>query len=143
MTESWALNPGRRRNMQANRSRDTSPEMAVRRLLHRHGLRYFVDRKALPNLRWRADIVFPRSKIAVFIDGCYWHGCPEHFKPPTRNRDYWGPKITGNRERDAKHDQALVEAGWTVIRVWEHENPAVVADRIEAAVRGTSADPGS
>lgn len=128
--------------MQANRRRDTSPELAVRRLLHASGYRYFVDRRAIPNLRWKADLVFPGRRVAVFIDGCYWHGCPEHFKLPSVNRGYWGPKIERNRERDRLFDQALEEAGWEVVRAWEHEAPEAVAARIEAVLSSRDAAPG-
>jgi DNA mismatch endonuclease (patch repair protein) len=129
-----SVNP-RRSNMQANRSRDTGPEMRVRRLLHHRGLRYFVHRRPVAELRNRADLVFPTPRVAVFIDGCYWHGCPEHYSSPKVNAEYWSPKIAGNKARDSKVDRALRDAGWTVIRAWEHEDPSDVADRIEEAVR--------
>lgn len=131
----------RRANMQANRRRDTSPELRLRRLLHAAGYRYYVDRRALPDLRWKADLVFPRARVAVFVDGCYWHGCPDHFKPPKVNSGYWGPKIERNRERDAKFDQALDAAGWTVVRAWEHEPSEAVATRVAAAVDKSEAGP--
>lgn len=121
--------------MQANRRRDTTPELAVRRRLHAAGYRYFVDRRPLTTLRWKADLVFPVKRVAVFIDGCYWHGCPEHYKVPTVNREYWAPKIERNRVRDRAFDQALAEAGWRVVRAWEHEAPESVVDRVEAALK--------
>lgn len=132
----------RRANMQANRRRDTSPELRVRRILHAAGYRYFVDHRALREVRWKADLVFPRRRVAVFIDGCYWHGCPQHYKAPSVNTEYWGPKIERNRERDRLFDQALADAGWEVVRAWEHEAPDVVAARVEAAVmnRGPAPD---
>lgn len=114
--------------------RDTDPELAVRRTLHARGLRYRVDFPIrIPGHRLvRPDIVFTRARVAVFIDGCFWHGCPEHGKRPTiANAEYWVPKISGNVERDARHTALLEEAGWTVLRFWEHESPEAVADTIE------------
>jgi DNA mismatch endonuclease (patch repair protein) len=122
--------------MQANRRRDTQPELALRRFLHARGLRYRVDYRAIPGLRNKADIVFTRRRVAVFIDGCFWHGCPEHYVASKTNVDYWEPKIAQNRLRDEAVTAALEEAGWRVIRVWEHESVEDAADRIEAAVRG-------
>lgn len=121
--------------MQGNRRRDTNPEMAVRRLVHAAGLRYRVDARPLPALNRRADLVFTRAKVAVFIDGCYWHGCPEHGTASRTNADYWAPKIARNRERDVDTDAQLVGAGWTVLRAWEHDDPVGVAERIVTAVR--------
>lgn len=121
--------------MLANRGKDTGPELAVRRLLHAQGLRYRVDFRLAPPLRARADVVFTRQRIAVFIDGCFWHGCPIHATSPKANSDYWGPKLARNIERDRETAVALAERGWTVLRFWEHEAPAVVADAIVQAVR--------
>lgn len=126
---------GRRRNMQAIRRRDTRPEMRIRTLLHGRGLRYFVDHKPLPGLRNRADMVFPGIRLAVFVDGCFWHGCPAHYSTPRTNSEYWAPKIAGNMARDVRVDQHLTDAGWTVIRVWEHEPPIEVADLVERTAR--------
>ncbi len=120
--------------MQANRGRDTVPELAVRRLLHAAGLRYRIDFAPLGGRR-RADIVFTRKRIAVFIDGCYWHGCPEHATYPKRNSDYWLPKLARNIERDRETDDLLRGAGWTVLRYWEHEAPRAIADAIVVTVR--------
>jgi DNA mismatch endonuclease (patch repair protein) len=124
--------------MLANKRRDTSAEMAVRRALHSRGLRYRVDYPPVPGLRRRADIVFTRARIAIFIDGCFWHGCPVHRTAPNRNADYWGPKLAANVARDRDTDQRLEEAGWQVLRFWEHESPAGVAERIERGVRRQS-----
>lgn len=125
-----------RRTMRANKRRDTSIELAVRRRLHASGLRYRVDHPADPtDRRRRADIVFTRARIAVFIDGCFWHGCPEHYVEPKANADYWRPKIARNRERDQESTQRLLEAGWEVMRFWEHEDPDLVAATILTAVR--------
>jgi DNA mismatch endonuclease (patch repair protein) len=122
--------------MQANRSRDTRPELAVRRLLHALGLRYRVSIAPLPGLRRRADIVFRRQRIAVFIDGCFWHGCPQHGRTHFNvNVDYWPAKIAANRSRDLDTNQKLSEAGWLALRFWEHEDPVQVADTIATAVR--------
>ncbi|WP_442868176.1 very short patch repair endonuclease [Brevibacterium sp. BDJS002] len=119
--------------MVANRSRDTKPELALRSILHSRGLRFRVDSSPLNGVRSRADIVFSKAKIAVFVDGCFWHGCPDHFIMPKTNSDYWSTKIGSNTSRDRKVDQTLVDAGWLVMRVWEHEDFISVAARIEAA----------
>ena len=116
--------------MQGNRKRDTRPELALRSELHRRGLRYRVDTRPLKSLRCRADIVFPRQKVAVFVDGCFWHGCPEHGTSPKTNAAYWSAKIARNVERDRLNEAELSAAGWVVVRVWEHEVPVDVADRI-------------
>jgi DNA mismatch endonuclease (patch repair protein) len=121
--------------MQGNRRRDTEPEMAVRRLVHAAGLRYRVDAKPLPELNRRADVVFTRARVAVFIDGCFWHGCPEHGTAARTNSTYWAAKIEGNKARDIDTDQRLVDAGWTVIRAWEHDDPDAVAREVQARVR--------
>ncbi|WP_246576268.1 very short patch repair endonuclease [Actinospica durhamensis] len=123
--------------MQGNRSRDTKPELAIRKLLHAAGLRYRVDRSPLKGVRRRADIIFGPAKVAVFVDGCFWHGCPEHFVPPKTNPGYWDGKIGGNRERDRATDALLTAAGWSVLRYWEHESPEDCARRIadEVAAR--------
>jgi DNA mismatch endonuclease, patch repair protein len=132
---SWASSPATRRAMQANRRRDTGPEMAIRRLVHATGLRYRVDARPLPAARHTADMIFTRARVAVFIDGCWWHGCAEHYRPPASNTDYWAGKVARNRERDRLADQVLIAAGWTIIRIWEHDAPESAARRIEATVR--------
>lgn len=122
---------GVRRTLLANRRRDTSIELAVRRLLHAAGARYRVDFAPDPTNRGRrADIVFARAKVAVFMDGCFWHGCPEHFVPPRSNTEYWGPKIARNMERDRETTERLEALGWTVMRFWEHEDPLEAAGTI-------------
>lgn len=120
--------------MQVQRTRDAAPELAVRRLLHAAGLRYRVDRAPLPGLRRRADIVFGPAKVAVYIDGCFWHGCPQHGTRPSANSDFWSAKLAGNRQRDTDTDRRLAEAGWRVVRVWEHEDAAAAAARVRAAL---------
>jgi DNA mismatch endonuclease (patch repair protein) len=133
---SWAASPGVRAIMQGNKGRDTRPELAVRSAAHALGLRYRVGIRPLAHVRRTADLVFPRQKVAVFVDGCFWHGCPSHHRPATRNSEFWRTKIEGNIARDADTDQRLTKAGWRVIRVWEHEDPAAAASAIRTAVHG-------
>jgi DNA mismatch endonuclease (patch repair protein) len=119
--------------MRANRRTDTKPEMALRRALHGQGLRYRKDyRLDLDGARVRPDIAFTARRVAVFVDGCFWHACPEHGTKPASNTWYWGPKLARNVERDRAADAALVAAGWQVVRVWEH----VPLDAAVAAVVG-------
>src|SRR5882757_9423392 len=113
---SWASSAARRRNMQAIRSRDTKPERLIRSLLHANGLRYRVAARPLAGLRRTADLVFRPAKVAVFIDGCYWHGCPEHYISPKTNSGYWSEKVAGNMARDLDTNQKLESAGWKVLR---------------------------
>jgi DNA mismatch endonuclease (patch repair protein) len=142
---SWALNEGIRRSMQGNRSRDTVPEMTVRKLLHAAGFRYRVAARPIPTLRRTADILFTRAKIAVFIDGCFWHGCPDHYVEPKSHVDYWRPKIERNMSRDLETTAQLEDAGWIVLRYWSHElSPTIaesVADRVRATRVGAYATP--
>ena len=138
--ESWASTPASRKVMQGNRSRDTMPELAVRRRLHAFGLRFRVAYRPEPSLRRTADIVFTKQRIAVFIDGCYWHACPEHRTVARSNAFYWSQKLERNVARDADTTEQLRACGWTVLRFWEHEDPAVVAATVSAEVR-RSADP--
>ncbi len=125
--------------MQGNRKRDTRPEMALRRAAHGLGLRYRVAAKPVAE-SGTADLVFARARVAVFVDGCYWHGCPRHFRVPRTNSAYWGPKIERNRARDARIDRTLREAGWLPIRVWEHEDATEAASKVATAVRGRIAE---
>ena len=113
---------GRSANMRANRRTDTKPELALRHALHRLGYRYRKDfRLDLDSgRRVRPDIVFTARKVAVFVDGCFWHACPEHGSKPKANEWYWSPKLVKNVERDRMNDAALILAGWTVVRLWEH-----------------------
>jgi DNA mismatch endonuclease (patch repair protein) len=110
----------------------TKPELVLRRELHRRGLRYRVNHPQLPG---RPDIAFTRAKVAVFVDGCFWHRCPEHGTMPRNNRDWWQTKLDRNVARDRVKDAALADLGWTVLHVWEHEPPLVAADRVEQAWR--------
>lgn len=131
---SWATSEGVRKSMVGNRSRDTNPELIIRSLVHRNGLRFRVSARPLPEVRRTADMVFRRAKVAVFIDGCFWHGCPDHGSKPKTNRDYWLPKLRANKRRDVEIDLALRKSGWLVIRVWEHEDPDKVCRRIVRSV---------
>ncbi|WP_282581374.1 very short patch repair endonuclease [Streptomyces sp. WAC00303] len=132
---SWASSAARRRNMQAIRSRDTKPERLIRRLVHANGLRYRVAARPLPDLRRTADMVFRTAKVAVFIDGCYWHGCPEHYVSPKTNPGYWSEKVARNVARDRDTDERLSAAGWLVLRFWEHQSSDACALSIISAVR--------
>lgn len=122
------------------RNRDTAAEMAVRRELHRRGRRYFVQR-LVGGTRRRADIVFPTAKVAVMVDGCFWHSCPEHATRPKSNAEWWAVKLARNVARDRETDEVLKEAGWTVIRIWEHESPQTAADRIEEVLARSAGVP--
>lgn len=131
---SWASSETVRKQMQANHSRDTRPELALRSFLHQMGLRYRVAARPLPGTRRTADVVFTKAQVAVFLDGCFWHGCPDHHRPARRNQQFWSEKISRNRERDAETDKLLCAAGWAVVRVWEHENPHTAAQRVREVV---------
>ncbi|RFU42342.1 very short patch repair endonuclease [Actinomadura logoneensis] len=121
--------------MQSNKGRDTRPELALRRAVHALGMRYRVSARPLPGVRRTADLLFTRAHVAVFLDGCFWHGCPEHHTKSATNADYWAEKVRRNRERDAETDRLLAEAGWKVIRVWEHEDPVQAAQHVAQVVR--------
>jgi DNA mismatch endonuclease (patch repair protein) len=135
MADSWASSPEARARMQSNKSRDTKPELALRSAVHALGLRYRVAGRPLAHLRRTADLVFPRAKVAVFLDGCFWHGCPEHGTWPKNNADYWRTKIETNRRRDANTDALLLEAGWLSVRIWEHEATDAAASRVIETVK--------
>jgi DNA mismatch endonuclease, patch repair protein len=121
--------------MTRQRRKDTEPEMAIRRLLHAQGLRYRVD-VMLPGMRRRADLLFSSARVAVFVDGCFWHGCPDHGTRPKSNAAWWEEKIRSNVKRDRDTDLRLAAGGWTVIRIWEHEPPDTAAARVAEAVSG-------
>jgi DNA mismatch endonuclease (patch repair protein) len=133
--ESWASSPAVRNAMRANRGRDTRPELALRSAVHALGMRYRVGLRPVRQVRRTADIVFTRARVAVFLDGCFWHGCPEHHRPAKKNSEFWTAKINGNIARDADTDKRLRDAGWRVIRVWEHENPIDAAKRVQSAIK--------
>ncbi|WP_189246281.1 very short patch repair endonuclease [Streptosporangium pseudovulgare] len=130
-----ASSEGVRKSMRANKGRDTKPELALRRAVHALGLRYRVSTRPLPQIRRTADLVFTKAKVAVFLDGCFWHGCPQHHTRAVTNAGYWAEKVIRNRERDAETDRLLTEAGWSVIRVWEHDSPNEAANRVAEEVR--------
>lgn len=111
----------------------------VRRILFARGIRYRVDARPEPDLRCKADIIWRGLSLVVFIDGCFWHGCPVHATRPKANGEWWARKLDGNIERDRRFDAELFARGWTVLRFWEHEDPIAVADAIFAqlqALRG-------
>lgn len=132
--ESWASSSGVRRSMQSNRGRDTGLELAVRKRLHADGLRYRVDFAPVPGFRRRADLVFTRLKLAVFLDGCFWHGCPLHSQVVQHNATFWAGKLARNVERDLETTRVLAENGWTVLRYWEHQPVESIVEDIETAV---------
>jgi DNA mismatch endonuclease (patch repair protein) len=119
------------------RRRDTAPELELRSELHRRGLRYRVDRRPLKTVPSRADLVFGPAKVAVYVDGCFWHSCPEHGTMPRSNEAFWQEKLARNQARDAAVNELLAAEGWTVVRIWEHEEIADAADKVEAAVRAS------
>lgn len=138
-----ASDEGTRRSMMSNRRADTKPEVAFRSMLHRAGLRFRKDRYVKFERRGvKVDVVFPTQRVAVFIDGCFWHRCPEHGTMPTRNYEYWLAKFRRNMERDAANDENLRELGWRVLRVWEHEVKDEdlarhAVDRVVLSVKGS------
>lgn len=121
--------------MQSQARRDTKPELALRRAIWRLGLRYRVDVAPIRGSRRRADLVFSRAKVAVYLDGCFWHRCPIHSTSPKANSEWWREKLDANVRRDRATDQSLAEAGWSVVRIWEHEDADVAASLVEAIVR--------
>lgn len=137
---SWARTPAVRASMRGNRSRDTTPEKLLRKSLYERGARYRVAYRPLPNLRRTADVAFPGAKVAVFVDGCFWHGCADHCRWPETNEEFWKRKIEGNRARDVDTNRVLAEAGWTVVRVWEHEDSVEAADQILTLVKAHTSD---
>jgi len=118
--------------MRSNRSRDTRPELAVRRELHRRGRRFFVNRRPVPTIRRTSDITFPRKRLAVLIDGCFWHGCPLHRTWPKTNSEFWLAKIEANIARDAETTRLWENEGWRVLRFWEHQPVDEIVSTIEA-----------
>jgi DNA mismatch endonuclease, patch repair protein len=126
--------------MRANRRRDTKPELALRRALHGRGLRYRKDLRLdlAGGARVRPDIAFTARRVAVFVDGCFWHACPQHGTRPAANTWYWEPKLAKNVQRDRAADAALAAAGWAVVRVWEHE-PVDAA--VSAVIKAVEASP--
>src|SRR4051794_8358396 len=126
--------------MRGNRRRDSKPELALRSQLHRRGWRFRVDLLVIADgVRTRPDIVFTRRRVAVFVDGCFWHCCPQHGKPPKSHTDYWSKKLARNVQRDERDSRALRRAGWTVVRLWEHVAPADAVASVESALSGAVA----
>jgi DNA mismatch endonuclease (patch repair protein) len=122
--------------MRGNRAEDTRPERALRSLLHRRGLRFRKHYALLERGKCRADVAFPGARLAVFVDGCFWHGCPVHGSRPRTNGSYWNAKIERNIARDREYDALLGVAGWRILRIWKHEDPLDAALRIEQALAG-------
>ncbi|MEJ7656965.1 MAG: very short patch repair endonuclease [Thermoleophilaceae bacterium] len=119
------------KRMRRNRGTDSEPELRLRSVLHRHGHRFRTHLAIrTPDRLIRPDIVFTRARLAVFVDGCFWHCCPVHGNQPKANTDYWRPKLERNIARDRAVDRALTDAGWMVLRAWEHEDPGAVAKRV-------------
>jgi len=121
--------------MRSNRGRDTKPELRVRRLVHARGMKYRVNTRPIPGLRRTADLLFSKARVIVLINGCFWHGCAVHYTAPKTNSKFWVAKIQQNRARDVETVALLEEAGWRVLRFWEHCDPVDAADAIEKAVR--------
>nr|WP_274030333.1 very short patch repair endonuclease [Streptomyces sp. MMBL 11-1] len=137
--------PGVSARMSRQASRDTKPEVAVRKLLHAAGYRFRVNARVPDMPRRTIDIAFTRAKVAVMIDGCFWHGCPVHATRPKSNAQWWRDKLDRNMARDRETTEHLAAAGWTVLRFWEHETPDGAAALVAAAVdgrRGTNEDGG-
>jgi DNA mismatch endonuclease (patch repair protein) len=121
---------------------NTAPEVALRSELHRRGLRFRLHVAVPGDRRRKIDIVFGSTKVAVFVDGCFWHSCPEHGTMPKANEEFWRRKLAGNHIRDRETDARLRALGWDVVRVWEHEEISSAADRVEAVVRTRRASRG-
>ena len=140
-----STNPGVARSMRGNRRRDTSPEMRLRSELHTRGFRFRVDLRVDTGIGRcpRPDIVFTRARVAVFVDGCFWHCCPEHGRPPLSNGSYWGPKLARNVQRDEEDTRRLEDAGWSVVRLWEHVPLDDAVRRVEDALALTPASLGT
>jgi DNA mismatch endonuclease (patch repair protein) len=136
-----ATPPSASERMSRQAVKDTMPERLIREELRRLGLGYRLHRRPLKELRRSADIVFPSARVAVFVDGCFWHGCPDHKGMPARNAAWWAEKIARNRARDADTDRRLDAAGWVSVRVWEHEEPVIAAARINTLVRDRRRQP--
>jgi DNA mismatch endonuclease (patch repair protein) len=127
-----------RARMTRQRRRDTRPELRLRSELHKLGLRYRLEVKLVPSIQRTADIVFPRARVAVFVDGCFWHSCPIHGSLPKANREWWRAKLEANVSRDRDTDERVTEDGWIVVRAWEHDDPVLTARRVEQLVRSRS-----
>lgn len=120
--------------MARQESKDTRPELELRRILHRRGRRFRVHYRPEPSLRRTPDIVFTRARVVVFVDGCFWHQCPEHKTAPNANAEWWATKLSKNIIRDRDTDSRFTALGWTVVRIWEHVPPELAADLVEQAL---------
>ena len=127
--------------MRLQSRRDTGPELAIRRLLFARGFRYRVHYPVPQKARRSIDIAFPKKRLAVFVDGCFWHGCRLHKTIPVANRGWWTTKIEANRRRDRETDAWLEEQDWAVCRIWEHESAEQAARQVEARLRELSGRP--
>lgn len=134
MSQLLSSSPETSRRMAKVRQTGTDAEVALRREMYRLGLRYRVDYEVLRKPRRVADVAFPGRRIAIFVDGCFWHGCPEHATWPKRNAEFWRQKIEANRQRDEDTSERLRSAGWTVLRFWSHESPTDAAKAIARVV---------
>lgn len=123
-----------RSRMSRQATKDTAPELALRRELHRRGFRFRVQYRPLPGVRATADVVFTRARVAVFVDGCFWHRCPDHGTDPRTNAGWWAAKLDTNVNRDRRTNELLQSQGWTVVRIWEHVPVAEAADQVAGAV---------
>lgn len=125
--------------MAANRHRDTGPELRLRSVLHSHGLRFRVDLPiVVPGRRpIRTDIAFTKARVAIFLDGCFWHGCPTHGSTPDTNKSYWSSKFARTQERDAEANRLLRQVGWDVLRIWEHESLEQAEQKVLVALCNT------
>jgi DNA mismatch endonuclease (patch repair protein) len=137
-----ALDPATQRRMSRTRQRDNAREVALRSILHRRGLRFRIHLRLLPGSTRTVDIVFVRARLAIFLDGCFWHGCPDHASWPKTNAEWWRNKIETNRQRDQNTHQRLCAGGWTVLRIWEHQSldeaVACVVTALEHGSQGES-----
>lgn len=129
-----STDPATSARLSKQRRRDTAPELALRKELHRRGVRFFVDKAPMPGLRRRADLLFPRRRVAVYVDGCFWHSCPQHATHPKNNAQWWAEKLAANVARDRDTDERLETDGWSVVRVWEHEPAGSAADKVQTAL---------
>lgn len=134
------LNDSVRRQMRSMPRRDTQIEVALRKELHRLGLRYRLHLRVLPGT---PDIALTRARLAVFVDGCFWHRCPEHGTSPKNNSAWWDAKLDANVERDRRKDMQLSDLGWAVVHVWEHEDPTEAAEKIYSIWRERTGPPAS
>lgn len=134
MSHIQSSSPETSRRMAGVRQKGTDAETALRRELYRSGLRYRVNYELLKKPRRVADVAFPGLKIAIFVDGCFWHGCPQHATWPKQNAEFWRQKIEANRLRDADTNSRLLDIGWTVLRFWEHESPIEAAEIVAQTV---------